>query len=76
VLFLEFLILATLMGVKMEPQSCFDFHFPDDKGLSLNISLSASWPFEVPLLKILSSSVPHFLIGLFGLLMSNFLSSL
>jgi hypothetical protein len=42
----------------------------------LNISLGASWLFEFPQLRILFSSVPHFLIVLFGSLESNFLSSL
>jgi len=49
----------------------------------LNISLYAFWPFEIPLLRILSSSKSHFEIGLCGvcllfvcLLESNFLSSL
>ena len=42
----------------------------------LNISLSIFWPFEIVLLKILFSSVPHFSIGLFKNLMSNILSSL
>jgi hypothetical protein len=36
----------------------------------LNISLSASQPFEFPQLRILFSSVPHFLIGFFGSLES------
>ena len=35
----------------MEPQSCFNLHFPYDK--MLNISVNASWPFEIPLLRIL-----------------------
>jgi hypothetical protein len=38
--------------------------------------LSISWSLEIPLLRILSRSACHFRIGLFGLLMSNFLSSL
>jgi hypothetical protein len=44
----------------------------------LNISLGASQPFEIPQLRIFFffSYVPHFLIGLFGSLESNFLSSL
>jgi hypothetical protein len=39
------------------------------------MSLSASLPLESPLLRILISSVSNFLIGLFGLLISSFLSS-
>jgi hypothetical protein len=42
----------------------------------LNISLSAPQPFEIPLSRIMFSTVTHFLIGLFGILESNFLSSL
>ena len=41
----------------------------------LNISLSASQPLEIPLLRILFNTA-SFLVGLFGLLVSNFLSSL
>jgi hypothetical protein len=37
---------------------------------------TVSQPFKIPLLRSLFSSVCHFLIGLFGLLVSNFLSSL
>ena len=41
----------------------------------LSISFSASWPFGIPLLRILRLDLyPNFLIGLFCLLMSNFLS--
>jgi hypothetical protein len=40
----------------------------------LNISLSASWPLEIPLSRFMYRSVPHFLIGLFCLLTSHFLS--
>ena len=40
------------------------------------MSLSASQTFKIPLLRILFSSIPCFLIGLLGLLVSNFLSSL
>jgi hypothetical protein len=43
----------------------------------LNTSLSASWPFEIPLLRILCLALYSiFKIGLFGLLVSIFLSSL
>ena len=42
----------------------------------LNISLGASQPFDFSQLRILFSPVTHFLIGLFGSLESNFLSSL
>ena len=43
----------------------------------LNISLSVSQPFETPLLRILCLDLYlHFLIGLFGLLKSTFLSPL
>jgi hypothetical protein len=38
--------------------------------------LSASWSFDITLLRILFSSVPNFLIRLLVLLVSNFLSSL
>ena len=38
--------------------------------------LSASRPLEISMLRILFSSVLHFLIDLFGLIESNFLSSL
>ena len=41
-----------------------------------NISSSASLSFEILLLRNLFRYVPHFLIGLFNLLMSSFLSSL
>ena len=40
----------------------------------LNISLSASQTFEIPLLRILCLVCNSFLIGLFELLVSNFLS--
>ena len=40
------------------------------------MTLSVFWPFEVLLLRILFSSVPHFLIGLIRVLVSSFLSSL
>jgi hypothetical protein len=33
---------------------------------------NASWPFEIPLLRILFSSVPNVLIGLLSLLVFNF----
>ena len=43
----------------------------------MNISSSVYWLFEILLLRILFRSVPHFFkIGLFGLLVSHFLSSL
>jgi hypothetical protein len=42
----------------------------------LNISLGASQPFEIPQLRILCLAVYPILIGLFGSLESNFLSSL
>jgi hypothetical protein len=42
----------------------------------LNISLGASWPLKFPQSRILFRSVTQFLIGLFGSLESNFLSSL
>jgi hypothetical protein len=44
----EFLVLATLIGVRWNLRAGFDLHFPDDLGL--NISLSASRPLKVPLL--------------------------
>jgi hypothetical protein len=39
-------------------------------------SLGASWPFDIPQLRILCLALYPFLIGLFGSLESNFLSSL
>jgi hypothetical protein len=42
----------------------------------LNISVNDSWPFEIPLLRILCIDLYLFLIELFGLLLSSFLSSL
>ena len=40
------------------------------------MSLSIFWPFEILQMRIMFSSVHHFLIGLFRVLMSNFLSYL
>jgi hypothetical protein len=46
---------------KMESQSPFDLHFPDDKG---HISLSAPWPLrDSSVENPLFSSVPHFRMG-------------
>ena len=42
----------------------------------LNISLGAFWALQFPQLRILFSSVSHFLIGLVGSLEFNFLSTL
>jgi hypothetical protein len=42
----------------------------------LNISIGASCPFTILQLRILCLAVPHFLIGLFVSLESNFLNSL
>jgi hypothetical protein len=42
----------------------------------MNIFSGASQPLGIPLLRILFSSVPHFLIGLFDYLESSFLSYL
>ena len=42
----------------------------------LNIFSGTSQPFGISVENSLFSSVPHFLIGLFGSLKSNFLSSL
>jgi hypothetical protein len=39
----------------------------------VNISLSASQPFEIPLLVFLSLALPHFFFEWFSLLVSNFL---
>ena len=42
----------------------------------LNTSLGASWPFNIPQMKILCLALYPILIGLFGSLESNLLSSL
>jgi hypothetical protein len=42
----------------------------------LNIFSGASQPFGIPQVRILFSSEPHFLMGLFDFLESTFLSSL
>ena len=42
----------------------------------LNITVCASWPFDIPQLRILCLALYPILIGLFGSLEYNFLSSL
>ena len=42
----------------------------------VDISFSASQPFEIPVVNSWFSSIPHFLIGLFGFLVVSFLGSL
>ena len=57
----------------MESQSHFDLHFPDGIGHVFNFFLDIKdFSFGISLF----SSVPHFSIGLFHFLVSNFLSSL
>jgi hypothetical protein len=58
-----------LLKDMLEYQDHFDLH----SQMTLNISLDS---FKIPLLRILFSSVHHFLIELFGLLVSKFLNSL
>jgi hypothetical protein len=70
----EFLILAILTGVRGDLRVvliCISLMTKDVKH-----SLGASWPFDIPQLRILCLALYPFLIGLFGSLESNFLSSL
>ena len=66
VLSLEFWTLVILMGVKWDLRIVLISLMTKDFE-----HLTISWPFE----NSLFSSVPHFLIGFFGLLVSNVLSS-
>jgi hypothetical protein len=60
---------------KMESQSCFDLHFTDVEYFFKCFIFFSHLRF--PLLRILYLDIyPIFKIGLFGLLMSSFLSSL
>jgi hypothetical protein len=58
-------------GYKIEFQSCFDLPFPDDWG---HWVFTCSWLLEIPLLRILLSTLLQFIIEIFGLLISKFLS--
>ena len=73
-LLLVFLILSVLIDIRWNLRLILIFISLMAK--DMNISLSVSWTFEILLLRILFRSVPHFYIGLFGLLISSFLSSL
>ena len=70
---LVFLILAILTGVRWYLRVVLIYI--SLKAKDMNISLSVFWLFEILLLRILFRSVPHYLIILFGILISKFLSS-